>query len=135
MVDLHLLDDDAVMVEGVAVNRRKYLAAAIEPLLQYGPDERDLAIIRVEVAGRRGGTPVRLVREVVDRRDLRTGLTAMSRTVGFTASIGAQLIADGVVTRRGLLSPVTDLPYDAFIAALEARGIVVASREDAAAGH
>jgi len=135
MVDLHLVDDDVLIVEGVAVNRRKYLAAALEPQLQYGPDERDLAIIRVEVAGRRGGTPVRLVREVVDRRDLQSGLTAMSRTVGFTASIGAQLIAGGVVTRRGLLSPVTDLPYDAFIAALEARGIGVTSREEAAAGR
>lgn len=135
MVDLHLLDDDVVLVEGVAVNRRKYLAAALEPLLQYGPDERDLAIIRVEVAGRRGGTPVRLVREVVDRRDLQSGLTAMSRTVGFTASIGAQLIAGGVVTKRGLVSPVTDLPYDTFLAALAARGIAITSREDAAAGR
>lgn len=135
MVDLHLLDDDVVMVEGVAVNRRKYLAAALEPELQYGPDERDLAIIRVEVAGRRGATPVRLVREVVDRRDLQSGLTAMSRTVGFTASIGAQLIAGGVVTRRGLLSPVTDLPYDVFLAALTTRGIVVTAREEAASGR
>ena len=63
MVDLHLLDDDTVAVAGVAVNRRKYLAAALEPQLQYGPHERDLAIIRVEVAGRRGGVPVRLVRQ------------------------------------------------------------------------
>jgi lysine 6-dehydrogenase len=122
------------MVDGVAVHRRRYLAAALAPLLQYAPDERDLAIIRMAVTGRRGGRPVRLVREIVDRRDLRSGLTAMSRTVGFTASIGAQLAAGGHVTRRGLLSPVTDLPYDSFIAALDARGIVVSSREEAAPG-
>ncbi|MGE0359852.1 MAG: saccharopine dehydrogenase family protein [Vicinamibacterales bacterium] len=130
MVDLHLLDDDAVVVEGAAVNRRKFLAAALEPQLQYGPGERDLAIIRVEVAGRRGGVPVRLVREVIDRRDLESGLTAMSRTVGFTASVGAQFLASGAVTKRGLLSPVTDLPYDAFVAALASRGIVITSREE-----
>jgi saccharopine dehydrogenase-like NADP-dependent oxidoreductase len=34
MVDLHLLDDDAVLVDGVAVNRRRFLAAALEPHLR-----------------------------------------------------------------------------------------------------
>lgn len=132
MVDLRLLDDEAVMVDGAAVNRRRFLAAALAPQLQYGPEERDLAIIRVEVAGRRRGVPVRLVREVIDRRDLGSGLTAMSRTVGFTASVGAQLIANGAITKRGLLSPATDVPYDTFAAALAARGIVVTSREEQA---
>jgi lysine 6-dehydrogenase len=134
MVDLHLLDDEAVLVDGVAVNRRKFLAAALEPQLQYGAHERDLAIIRVEVAGRRGGVPVRLVREVIDRRDLASGLSAMSRTVGFTASIGAQLIGDGTITKRGVLSPVTDLPYDTVAAALASRGIVIATREERDSG-
>ena len=129
MVDLHLLDDDPVVVDGMTVHRRQYLAAALAPHLQYGDDERDLAILRVEVAGRRGGRLVRLVRELVDRRDLTTGLMAMSRTVGFTASIGAQCIGHGTISRRGLLSPVTDVPYEAFVAALAARGVVVTSRD------
>lgn len=134
MVDLHLLDDAVVVVDGVPVNRRRFLAAALEPQLQYGARERDLSIIRVEVAGRRGGVPVRLVREVVDRRDLASGLTAMSRTVGFTASIGAQLVGDGTITKRGLLSPVTDVPYDTVAAALASRGIVITTREERAGG-
>jgi saccharopine dehydrogenase-like NADP-dependent oxidoreductase len=53
----------------------------------------------------------------------------MSRTVGFTAAIGAQFIADGTISTRGLLSPVTDVPYDAFVQALAARGVAVSSRE------
>ncbi len=44
-------------------------------------------------------------------RDLETGFTAMSRTVGYTASIGALMIGTGKITQRGLLSPVTDIPY------------------------
>jgi saccharopine dehydrogenase-like NADP-dependent oxidoreductase len=132
MVDLHLLDDEVTLVEGARVNRRKFLAAALEPHLQYAPDERDAAIIRVEVGGRRDGRPVRVVREVVDLRDLETGLTAMSRTVGFTASIGAQLIAGGTVDTRGLLSPLRDLPYDVFARELASRGIAITGRETAA---
>jgi saccharopine dehydrogenase-like NADP-dependent oxidoreductase len=127
LVDLHLLDDDVTVVEGVAVNRRKFLAAALAPYLQYADDERDLAIVRVEIEGRSGGRPCRAMRQVIDRRDLGTGLTAMSRTVGFPASIGAQLVATGVVRKRGLLSPVTDVPCEPFVDALAARGIAVTS--------
>jgi saccharopine dehydrogenase-like NADP-dependent oxidoreductase len=68
---------------------------------------------------------VRLVRQIVDRRDLTTGLTAMSRTVGFTAAIGARLIAAGWIDQRGLLSPARDVPYQTMIGQLERHGIVV----------
>ena len=40
--------------------------------------------------------------QVIDRRDLETGLTAMNRTVGFTASIGAQMLGVGSIAKRGL---------------------------------
>jgi len=61
--------------------------------------------------------------QVIDRRDLATGFTAMSRTVGFTASIGAQLIGSGRLQKRGLLSPLRDIPYDLFKQELAKRGI------------
>ncbi len=125
MVDLHLLDDAPVEVDGVAISRRRFLAAAIEPHIQLGPAERDVVIVRVEVEGRKKGRRVRLVRQMIDRRDLKTGLTAMSRTVGFTASIGAQMIGSRMISRPGLLSPVNDVPYAAFLAELRKRGIEV----------
>jgi saccharopine dehydrogenase-like NADP-dependent oxidoreductase len=56
-------------------------------------------------------------------RDLETGHSAMSRTVGYTASIGAQMIASGQITGRGLLSPVNDVPYEPFVRELQRRGI------------
>jgi len=71
------------------------------------------------------GRPARAVHQVIDRRNLATSLTAMSRTVGFTASIGAQMIADGRIAARGVLSPVRDIPYDAFVTELRRRHIEV----------
>ncbi len=125
LVDLHLLDEEPVRVDGALVDRRRFLARALEPHLQYGPDERDLAILRVEVAGTRDGREERVVTEVVDRRDLETGLTAMGRLVGFSASIGAQMIGRGEIREPGLRSPLTDVPADAFLEALEAEGVHV----------
>ena len=51
----------------------------------------------------------------------------MNRTVGYTASIGAQMIGTGQITKRGLLSPVTDIPYKTFSRELDKRGIRVTS--------
>jgi saccharopine dehydrogenase-like NADP-dependent oxidoreductase len=123
IVDLHLLDPEPVIVDGSPVDRVRYLAAAVGPHIQYGPGERDVAIVRVEVVGSRAGERRRLRYQVVDWRDLTTGLSAMSRTVGFTASIGAILIGTGVINERGLLSPLTDVPYSNLVTELGKRGI------------
>jgi saccharopine dehydrogenase-like NADP-dependent oxidoreductase len=127
IVDLGLLDSEPVIVDGAPVNRRRYLAAALEPLLQYAADERDIAIVRIEVTGAKNGQQRRAVYQVIDKRDLETGFTAMQRTVGFTISIGALMIAAGQIDKRGLLSPLTDVPYGPYAAALKARGIGVTS--------
>jgi len=125
IVDLHLLDKEPVIVDGQAVDRKRYLVAALEPHLQYAETEQDLAILRVEASGTKDGEPTRVVLQLIDRRDLVTGLTAMSRLVGFTASIGAQMIDSGAISRRGLLSPARDVPYEAFIEELRKRGVEI----------
>jgi lysine 6-dehydrogenase len=127
LVDLHLLDDEPVVVDGVAVNRRRFLAAAIEPHIRLGADERDVVIVRVEVKGWKDGKKKRALDQVIDRRDLTTGLTAMSRTVGFTASIGALMIGTGKITKRGVLSPVTDIPFKLLEEELKKRDIKITS--------
>lgn len=124
---LGLLDDRPVLVDGVEVDKKAYLARALEPRLQYGDDERDLGIVRVEVGGMRRGEPERQTFQVIDRRDPETGFTAMSRLVGFTASIGAQMMARGQIDGAGLLSPVRDVPYRPFTRRLSERGIELVS--------
>lgn len=127
LAELGLLDDEPVFVDGARVDKKSFLAAALEPRLRYDEGERDVGIIRVEVAGLRKGEPTVCTFQVVDRRDLETGLTAMSRLVGFSASVGAQMIARGQIDRPGLLSPLRDVPYRPFVRALEERGITVTS--------
>jgi lysine 6-dehydrogenase len=125
LVDLHLLDDEPVMVDGAAVDRKRFLAAALEPHIQYRAHERDVVVVRIEVKGTQGGKERRAVYQVIDRRDLETGHTAMSRTVGYTASIGALMIGSGQIAKRGLLSPVNDVPYEPLVQELAERGIRV----------
>jgi saccharopine dehydrogenase-like NADP-dependent oxidoreductase len=95
----------------------------MEPHLQLGPQERDVTILRVDVVGVRNGEKMGAVYQLIDYRDLETGFTAMSRTVGYTASIGAILLGTGQLAKRGLLSPVSDVPYEVVMKELADRGI------------
>ena len=125
LVDLHLLDDEPLTVDGVTVNRRNFLAAAMEPHIRLGRNERDVAVIRIDISGEKDGRRMRAVLQVIDYRDLETGFTAMNRTVGYTTSIGALMIGNGRLKKRGLLSPVRDIPYEMFKQELARRGIHV----------
>jgi saccharopine dehydrogenase-like NADP-dependent oxidoreductase len=54
----------------------------------------------------------------------------MNRTVGYTASIVAQLIANGEIKRKGLLTPVRDIPYQRFLDEIKKRGIIIREKVD-----
>ncbi len=62
-------------------------------------------MLRVDVRGLKNGERRQVVYELTDVRDLETGLMAMNRTVGYTASIGVQMVLRGDITKRGLLRP------------------------------
>jgi len=128
-VQLGLLRETPILVEGQPVVPARCLGQLLEPQLQYGPQERDLALVRVEVVGRRGAQRWHRVAQVLDYRDLETGLFAMQRTVGFTAAIVLMALLRGQIPGRGLLRPLRDVPAQLILHALEARGITVTLEE------
>ena len=92
--------------------------------MQYAPEQRDLVILRVEAKGERANGKS-LILELIDYRDMNTGLMAMNRTVGFPASIAAQMVATGAIAGRGVLSPIRDVPWAPFVGELADRGIEI----------
>ncbi len=108
----------------------KFLVEHLTPRLQFRETERDVAVLRVEAWGLKQGFRKKMVYEVIDYRDLETGLFAMNRTVGFTASIAAQLILSGEVNRPGVLSPIADVPGSRVLEELQRRNIQVVKREE-----
>ena len=95
----------------------------------YKDDERDVALIRSDVRGLKAGKKIRVVWQITDKRDLQTGFTAMQRTVGFPVSIGAQMILDGRLSRKGVVDP-TEVPFDLFMEELQKRGLVANRLEE-----
>jgi saccharopine dehydrogenase-like NADP-dependent oxidoreductase len=125
MVDLGLLDDTPISVGGTELSPRSFISQWLTPRLQYTDEQRDLALLRVEAWGIKEGRNVKVIYDLIDYRDLSTGLFAMNRTVGFTSSIGALMILAGGITGAGVLSPVRHVPPHAFLKEVKARGMRV----------
>jgi saccharopine dehydrogenase-like NADP-dependent oxidoreductase len=125
MVGLGFMDETPIRIEDATVTPRKFLHDLLLPQLQYQDNERDIALVRVDVRGTKAGRKKRVIYQAIDWRDLNTGFFAMQRTVGFTASIGAQMILRGDIQKHGLLSPIRDVPADLILEELRQRGITV----------
>lgn len=126
---LGFLSEDPVAGLPCPVSPYQMMDKLLGPQLQYRRNEKDLVAMLNVFEGIKGDRSFRLVSRLLIERDLETGLMAMARGVGYPASIAAQMIAKGEITEKGVLSPMTHIPYPAFMDALRSRGLVVEEEE------
>jgi lysine 6-dehydrogenase len=119
------LEDTPLAVDGGAISPRQFLVRHLAPRLQFAADERDVVVLRVQAWGLKEGKTHRVTYQLIDFRDLATGFFAMNRTVGYTASIAAQMVLDGRISARGVLSPSRDVPAQDLLRELKARGMKI----------
>jgi len=122
---LGLLSDEPLLGLDGNVTPHQFMVKLLEPQLQYQDGEKDVVAMYNVFSGVKDGRPRTLKTSLVIERDLKSGLYGMSLGVGFPASIVAQMIASGEISKKGVLNPALDVPYAPFMAALAKRGIVV----------
>lgn len=126
--DLGFFSDKEISVEGQQIQPRKLTAKLFERTL-IKPNVRDLVVLKVEVAGLKGGKKMRYTYKLVDFYDEENGITAMARTTAYTASIVAALILKGDIRLKGIVPPETlgmeDKIYQRIMAELNSRGIKI----------
>jgi len=116
-----------VDVDGQKVAPRRVLEKVLDERMKLG-DGRDATLLRILVSGKKDGKSITHVFEMVDYFDTEKQYTSMGKTTSFPASIGAQMIMSGQITKRGVVFPENmfdaDL-YDPFMDALAAREVYV----------
>lgn len=94
--------------------------------------EADLTIMRVVVEGRKNGVRRRHTYDLFDTWDAATRTHSMARTTGYTATVTARMIVDGVFTRTGISAPeaigAQPACVDFLLAGLKERGVVYEQR-------
>ncbi len=91
--------------------------------------EEDLTVMQVIMDGHQDGKRVRRDFYLVDGYDTETHTTSMARTTGYTCSIVARQVMEGMFTRKGICPPeyvgATTGCYEHLLVELEHRGIHV----------
>lgn len=120
------LRDEPVLLNGQAVDPIAYLASLLssEPQFFYQKDEKDITLTRIDVTGTKSGKRKRELFQIIDQRDLDSGLFSMTRTVGFFLSIGVLMILEQDISIRGLVNPI-QMPYEKVVQELAQRSINV----------
>ena len=122
---LGFLEETPVPGLACPVTPMEFLDKHMGPRLAYGPDERDVVSMLNVFEGTREGRRERMTSTVMIQRDLTTGLMGMSMGVGYPVVIGAKMMVRGEIARKGVLSPVKDIPVAEFKERLQARGVVI----------
>lgn len=87
-------------------------------------DDEDLVLVRVTASGKSKNRKKTLGLDIIDKHDRKNGITAMMRTTAYPTSIIAQMIVDGRIPERGVMTPEMCVPGDALIREMASRNIV-----------
>lgn len=126
MMRAGLLDSHPVTVDGSSLPSKELVRA----LLWQNEQSRQNRVwaygLVVEVLGDRNGRKTHCTyRSHHPPQDSWGGESAYFKNVGIPLAIGAELIAGGQTTARGVLPPERALPVEPFFKALEKRGLTV----------
>jgi lysine 6-dehydrogenase len=123
MIDLGLCSSEEIVHENRKITPRRVFADLLERHLPA--DGPDYVLVRLEFVGTKNGNSKRLRYDIVDKRDEKTGLSAMMRTTAFPASIIAQMMANGDVQMRGSTPQEKAINPEKFVAELARRNILI----------
>ncbi|PYS82175.1 MAG: hypothetical protein DMF67_14140 [Acidobacteria bacterium] len=128
--DFQLTGAQTVSFDGREINSKAFLRRHIlQHAAEVGGAGEWAFLLNVEVIGKRDGKTAR--HEYTSSHPVRAewGTSATARVTGIPASIGAQKLARGEVTRAGVLAPEVCFEPQPFFQELSRRGIHVREQE------
>jgi lysine 6-dehydrogenase len=128
LLDLGFAGAEPVMIGQTVKTTRELFTELLKRKLSTG--DKDLVLARATITGNSGGRHRELVYDCVDYYDESTQITSMMRTTAFPTSITARMLADGAITRRGVMTPEECVPGEQMIQELAKRGIRITTRVD-----
>lgn len=125
LVDLNLTRKDyEVDVSGEQVNPREVLLKVLDPIVDL-KDKDDAVLLRVVVSGEKDGKEATYEYEMATFKDRNNNVTAMARATANTISVVAQMIARGMITKRGVYPPEKIVPGAEYMDEMKKRDVKI----------
>ncbi len=112
LVECGLLETSPIRFNKMLVEPREFVGKVLNDKLALR-NERDLTLLRVDVAGLKDGRRIHRRFEMIDHYDSERKMTSMARTTAFPCAIAAQLLGSGQVKKTGLVPP--ELAFDKML--------------------
>jgi lysine 6-dehydrogenase len=128
MLEIGLGSKSTVKVEGQNVQPREVLKKVLEKNLTF--NDPDLVLVKLIFEGSKDNQPKKMTYEIIDRQDLRTGLTSMMRTTAFPIAIIAWMACSGRIEHRGVVPQEIAIDPTFFIGQLKKRNINLSIKTD-----
>lgn len=128
ILDLGLLDTEAIDVGGVKVAPREVFHSIVPQKIAY-PNDPDLVVLRVSAKGQKSGKKTSITYDLMDFQDPNTGFSAMERTTAYPAALVLLHAARGKA-QKGVVALETALDNQAYFDELLTHGISIKTHRD-----
>lgn len=117
LYDLGLFSSAPVKIGKEKIVPRALMTKIFEE--KFAGNEPDVTILRVE--GRLKNRTMSFT--LVDHHDPKTKMTSMMRTTAWSAAVVVQMLASGLIEKKGAILQELDVPSDIYIEQMRSRGI------------
>ena len=114
LVDLGLGSAEPISVRGVSVAPRDVLARLLESFPAETAEPLDCDVLRVVTKGEASGVPTEIQNQVLVLPYKRWGVSAGALDTGTPLAIAGRLLANGEISRRGVMGPELCIPLEPF---------------------
>ena len=126
--EMGLFATEPIDIQGRSVRPIDLTTALLFPMWQMREGDEDITVMRITVEGTQGGASLRYSYDLFDRFDRASRTLSMARTTGYTATVTARLLAEGLYAAPGISPPEflgrSAECVDYILAGLQKRGIV-----------
>jgi len=123
LMAIGLTESDPIVVDGTVVSPRRTLEVLLDRHLPASG--ADVTLLRVEAEGALGGAPAKIRYQLVDFADGENGISSMARCTGFPAAAVARMMADGTISKHGVVPQELVVPPDRLVEELAQRGVEI----------
>lgn len=123
LLDLGFGSNEPISVGSNLLTAREFFIELLKKKLS--PSGKDVVLLKVTVQGVKNNHSQVLTFDLIDFFDENDNITAMMRMTAFPTSIIAQMIIEGMITKRGVVPPEYCVPLHPLLEELKARKVAI----------
>jgi len=103
--EMGFFDTEKIDFNGNKISPMDMSSRLLIPQWKFEERDRDITVMRIICEGLKDGKKIRYTYDLFDTYDADTKTHSMARTTGYTATVTARLLADGLYNRVGISPP------------------------------